>query len=185
MIPAFLLNTTSLEANPLVLKATSALLILLVGFIAGRLLGLGLKNILHQFNVDKHLASTIGYRLSLERQLSIVLSTLVYAAAIIIALQKIGVLRYALLIIGGLLAVFVLISLALSFRDAVPNLLAGMSPAYRNSSKAGDTLTIRTIKGTIIKKGLFVTIIREGEDDVRVPNRLFAREEFKVTKKRN
>lgn len=185
MILASLLTAESLEENPFILKLTSALLVLFIGFIAGRLIGLILKRILHQFNVDQHLFSTIGYRLSLERQLSTLLSIIIYAIAIIIALNIIGILRYAIIILGGAFALFIIISLFLAGKDAIPNLIVGLSSSYRKKGRPGDTLRIRGIRGEIIKKGLFITLVREGEDELRIPNRLFSKEEYKVTKKKS
>lgn len=184
MIPAFFLTASSLEENPFVLALTSALLILLIGFIAGRLLGLILKRILHQFNVDHNLSTTIGYRLSLERQLSTVLSIIIYAVAIIIALDKLGILTYVLLVVMGGFLIVILVTLALAGKDAIPNLLAGLSATYRKAGRPGDTLRIRGVRGTIIKKGVFITLVKEGDDELRIPNRLFRKEKFEVTKKR-
>lgn len=183
MIPAFFITTNSLETHPLVIKIISALLILIAGFILGKIIGLILKRVLQQINIDKHLATTLGHRLALEKRVSGVISTIIYIVAIFIALQTLTILKYTLLIIGGGFALVLFISLLLILKDTIPNFLVGISKTYRQKMIVGKTLRIRQIQGKIIKKTLFTTIVQEQEDKIHIPNRIFKKETYTVKKK--
>ncbi|MFP4524071.1 MAG: mechanosensitive ion channel domain-containing protein [Candidatus Woesearchaeota archaeon] len=172
------------EQHPWIIKAVGTFLILLAAFIAGRVANLILKKILKEIALDKHMRATTGYRLSLERQLSGLLEVAVYVAGVIIAASYLGILDIVLLVIGGVLALFLIITLALTLKDDLPNLIAAITLRYRKAFKPGDTITIRNIKGEVRKIGLFTTQVYEKEDRLRIPNRLFLKEDYKVRSKK-
>ena len=169
---------------PWLIKAVGTLLILLGAFVAGRLAKLLLKRILHEFAVDKHVRATTGHRFSLERQLSTLLAVLIYIAGILIAASHLGILDILLLVLGGIIALFLIITAILTLGDDLPNVIAAITLKYRKAFKPGDTVTIRDITGTVRKLGPRTTIIAEGEDDLHVPNKLFLKEDYKVRRRR-
>ena len=173
-----------LEEHPLVIATTSTLLILLAGFITAKLLGLIIKKAFHQLDLDRNLSTTIGKKLSLEKWVRGLVTVTVYAVAIIIALVNLGILNYAFLIIGGVFLAILLVSTLLSLKDAGPNLLAGISKEYRDHVTIGKKMTVRTVTGVVIKRGLFATTIKEGEDFLLVPNRTMRRALAKNKKKK-
>lgn len=183
-MPAHVATLAAWEQHPWIVKAVGTFLILLAAFIAGRIAHLILRKVLKELALDKHMRATTGYRLSLERQISGLLETLVYIAGIIIAASHLNILGIVLLVIGGVLALFILATIVLGFKDDLPNLLATVTLKYRKAFKAGDHIAIRNVKGAVRKIGLFTTQVDEKEDLLRIPNRLFLKEDYKVRRKR-
>ncbi|MBW2983335.1 mechanosensitive ion channel family protein [Candidatus Woesearchaeota archaeon] len=172
------------EQHPWIIKTVGTFLVLLAAFIAGRVANLILRKVLKELAVDKHMKATTGYRLSLERQLSGLLEVAVYVAGVIIAASYLNILDIVLIIIGGALALFVLATTALALKDDLPNLIATIKLRYRKAFKPGDRIAIRNVKGEVRRMGLFTTQIDEKEDRLRIPNRLFLKEDYKVRRKR-
>ena len=167
----------SIEASPITELVVGTLLILVVGFLVGRFARSIAKQLLKGVGADKQ-AKKIGYTSPFSKQLANAISVLIYTATIIIALDHVGITKPVLLIVLGLLILIILISVLLAVKDALPNLIAGLSLLYRKPFREGDLITIRTITGTIKRIGLFNTKIHEGEDDIFVPNHLFIKEGY-------
>jgi small-conductance mechanosensitive channel len=177
----FLGETTGI--NPLFMNVISALLILFIGFIVGKVVGLLIQKIFHQLSVDEKLA-TAGYRTTLKKLIGNTFTILIYGAAIVLALLQLDILNYALIIVGGGALLIIGISLFLLIFDAFLNLFAGLYLTYFKRIIPGDRITIRSISGTVLHVGLFVAIIHEREDLLRVPNRLFLKEPYGFINKR-
>ncbi|MBD3208878.1 mechanosensitive ion channel [Candidatus Woesearchaeota archaeon] len=183
MVIALSAFIASLEKHPLVVQSVSALLALFIGFLIGRLAGLLLRTLLHSFGVDQHVRAATGHSFFLERNLSTLLSVCVYVASVIVALEFLNLTSIVLLVIAGVAAVIVLVSFLLALKDFLPNVFAAFIIRTKRPFWKGSMIAVRGVKGTVLRLTLTSVQLREGDDVVRVPNRLFLSEEYAVKKR--
>lgn len=171
--------------NSFIVRIVGALLILLVGFILGRIVSLLSRTLLHEFGLDKSVRKrkNVSYHFSLEKQLSSVMEIIIYVVTILFTLNYLRITPYVLLAIAGIIILLFVISLFLSLRDFLPNVFSGMKIKSKKPFVVGDILFIRTFSGVVKKIALFSTILQDGDDTLYVPNMLFAKEKYVVESK--
>ena len=168
--------TTFLQNNPFFLNLISATLMIIGGFVIGRLSGLALRRILKSFNLNKNISLTTGYQVILERQLGNILSSIIYAISIILALRKLHILNYAILLFAIIFGGIIFISTLLGFKDALLNIYARITRPL----KPGSSFKKKYVQGVVIKQGLFATIVKDKEGDLLyIPNFALLQQETK------
>jgi len=168
------------DIEPVTTRVVGALLILFIGFIAGRIVGMLVKRLLNSINLDKNLRRAIGQKMSLEKLIGQIVSLIIYAAAIIMTLNHLGLTTVILTIITAAIIILLILSLLLAVRDLLPNLFAGMAIKYRRDFKVGDTVKVRNVRGKVSEISLLQTMITSGDDVLVLPNAVFQREGFQV-----
>lgn len=177
------------SVNEVLINIMVALLIFFIGFIFGRLLGKILKKVLHHMNVDYFLRKTLGYKISVEDILSGVVSYFIYIISFIMALNQLGLSTAILqMVIGGVIVIIV-ISIVLSIKDFLPNLMAGLVIREKVFVSENDIIKIRDIEGKVIELGMVETIVQNKHGDkIFIPNIVFTKNEvinYKPRKKKS
>ncbi|MFH1649276.1 MAG: mechanosensitive ion channel domain-containing protein [Candidatus Woesearchaeota archaeon] len=171
--------TSKIVLNPWVKDVTIALLILLIGFILGRVVGRLVKHTLGALHVDKNLQHVLHISISLERFISGTVTFVIFALTIVLALNQI---RIAQAVVNGVaiaLIVVVLLSLFLALKDFFPNLMGGIVIRTRKYFKEGNTLVMQDITG-IVKEIKITDVVLETSngDRIIVPNAAFLKSSF-------
>ena len=164
------------------LDITIALIILLIGFTAGKLLGRLLKKILYEAELDT-VAKKMGVKLSLERKFAALAEYLIYLITIILALNQIGLTNTVLKIALASILLLLLISALISIKDFLPNSIAAFFIHKKRMLKKGDDIKVQGIQGKIQKIGLVEThIITKNKDSIYIPNSALIKSKLEVKK---
>jgi small-conductance mechanosensitive channel len=159
-----------------------AALVILAGFILGKLAGKLITRILHELEINSMFKSLTGSPLVIDELVGNAISFLVYFSSIVIALFILGVGTLAFNIIAILILVLILAAVIISLRDFVPNYMAGLA-VHRRRVKVGDTIEILDTRGKIIYIGTAEVKLQTKQGEIiYVPNVLFLREATRVRK---
>ena len=152
-----------------------AVVIFLVGLILGRVLGKLVERILREFRVDKTVKDKIGVNTSMQKLASGIVSYSIYFVFLIIALNYVGITSLLLNVISIIVIALLAISLLLSVKDSIPNMLAFRR--INRSVKIGDKIKINNVEGVVEDMTLFETkLVTKGGDEIHIPNSLFTKE---------
>ncbi len=168
--------------NPYLNRLAFAILILLVGFILGKLLGRFVRRVLDELDMDAALKKTVGIKVSVSKVLSSFSAFIVYFVTVILFLNSLGLTTAVLNAISIGVIVLIMISAALAIRDLVPNLTAGFAIHTKQKISVGNQIEMEGIKGKVIEVSLLDTQIRTSSGDiVFIPNSILIK---KVLRKR-
>ena len=164
--------------NDVMINILVAMLIFFIGFILGRLIGRILKKVLRHMNLDFFVRKTIGLKFSLEELISGVVSYFVYIISFIMALNQLGLSTAILqMVIGGAIVIIV-ISIILSIKDFLPNIMSGMVQREKSFISENDIVRIKDIEGKVVEMGLIETVIQNRHGDrIFIPNIVFTKNE--------
>ncbi len=164
--------------NDVMINILVAMLIFFIGFILGRLLGRILKKVLRHMNLDFFMRKTVGLKFSLEELISGTASYFIYIISFIMALNQLGLSTAILqMVIGGAIAIIV-ISIILSIKDFLPNVMAGMVLREKSFISENDVVRIKDIEGKVVEMGLIETVIQNKHGDrIFIPNIVFTKNE--------
>lgn len=164
-------------------KVILAAIILLVGFMAGRLLGNLVMHILREVGIDSILRTT-GIKISIEKLLSSVVTYGIYFTSLIMALDILGLDTFVLNVIAGAVILVVLVSTLLALKDFIPNMFAGFFIQRRNILKEGDRVEFDGLEAKVIKIDLMeVKLQTKKGDTIFIPNSVLLKREL-VRKRR-
>ncbi len=156
--------------NPIITDIGIAIIILLLGFIIGKIVKIILEKILLELQVDKGLKAIRKKSFSIRKSIPIITSIIVYAAAIIIALNHLGILETVLQGIIALILLIVIGSIILWLSNLIPNIVAGLKLKSRKDFEEGMNIKGKLVEGTIKKIGILKTRIERNEDVLVIPN---------------
>lgn len=183
----YLRNATeyAMEARSIYLGYLVNVLILLIGFIIGKLAGKIVARVLHECEVDSIISKAMGMDAKLEHRLSVFVTYLIYFVTIIIFLNNLGVTTTVLQIIFAAVLAIIIVSLLLATKDFIPNAFAGFYIYRRKIIDVGDRVSIRGVKGEVTHINLLETKLRTKEGDVvYIPNSAVAKTGIVKLKKR-
>ena len=146
--------------------------ILIIGFgiLVGNILSLVGKKVFQSFEMDRILQE-LGIRFPVEEFLSSFIKYGLYIAGLLLGLTFLGletILLYSILFI--LLGIFILFIL-LSFKDFIPNFIAGLVIYMKGKIRKGDIVEIDRIEGKVIHTDMLEVKIRTMDNDVVIiPN---------------
>lgn len=159
------------------------LIILLVGFILGRLVGRLVGKLLHELEVDRILGRA-GFTVPLERNLSTVISYLIYFIAVVMALNQLGLTTAVLYIIVGGAVLLVLIATVLGIKDFIPNMIAGFFIYRKNLFHEGQRILVKNIEGRVKQVNIVETELETDRGDIiYIPNSLLVKSTLMIKKK--
>jgi small conductance mechanosensitive channel len=172
---ANLLNSLNTLFSQLFTKLIIAIIIILIGFIIGKLVSRVVYKILHEFELNKSLKKA-RIRISLEEIISQFLAYFIYFAAIIWALNELGITTTVLNMIAAALLILIIISTLLAIKDFIPNFFACLFIRQRRILKIGSNVEIDKIHGKIKKIGLIETkILTKNGDIIYIPNSILTK----------
>jgi small-conductance mechanosensitive channel len=169
-------------ARGIVNVIASAVIVLLIGFIIGKVLGKLTQRALHEVEVNRILKKA-GVDLGMEELLGHVVEYFIYFVAIVIALDQLGVTAFVLYSIAAIVLVVLAIAFLLSIKDFIPNFIAGVRLNYKKVFRVGDTITVGSVTGRVKEFGLLETKLASNKDIIHLPNAILVKQEVRVRKK--
>ncbi|MFC1648261.1 mechanosensitive ion channel domain-containing protein [Nanoarchaeota archaeon] len=169
--------------DPVIRTILIAIVILLIGLVAGKLISRFVKHLLHQLEADKTFKATTGWKFSIEKTISSFVEYFIYFIVIIMALEKIGITSAVLNMVAGIIILLVLISIVLAIKDFVPNMMAGLILKGKKEYKKGVKIQVKRIEGKIQEIGLLETrVLTSKKDIILIPNSIFVKHEITIKK---
>lgn len=158
-----------------------ALVIMLVGFAVGRLVGVALFKLLEGIEFNKGLKRFAITGFDVSRGIGHFVSWIIYVISVIMALISLGIFRQVLLGLIYFVAFVFLGSVILGFFFALPNFFASFK-VKKMGLKKGDLVLVNTVRGELIHIGYFNTRIKGLKNELfMVPNKIVKRK-VKVVK---
>lgn len=164
-------------------KLTLAVIILLIGFIIGKLAGRLMQKILHQFEVDVAFKKAAGIKVTIEGIIGSIITYFIYFIAVVMALNQFGLTTQVLYIVSISVIVFVIVALLLAIKDFVPNFFAGFFIFRKGIINVGDRIKLKNIEGKVIEVGLVETKVEtKNKDHIFIPHSEMIKSELTVKK---
>ncbi|MFW6378556.1 MAG: mechanosensitive ion channel domain-containing protein, partial [Nanoarchaeota archaeon] len=149
--------------------------------ILGRILGKVVEKLFRELKVGESVQKRTGMKTSFDRIASSFVSFGIYIVFFILALNKIGVTTVFLNIVAIIILIVLALSILLSIKDSVPNIIAYRKIAHGKDMSIGDTLTIQHTTGKIIDMTVFeIKIETDSGDILHLPNSLLMNEPYTV-----
>jgi hypothetical protein len=174
------INTSTI--NPSVNNILIAIIILLVGFIAARLLTNLVHWLLGEMNLNKAISRKLQNKIDLEGWIVRVLSIVVYCTTIILALSTVGLTRYVIQYLIYILLFIILLTMLLSLENSANNLIAGIIVRRRYHLHAGNYIFTKNVEGTINKVHWLSVEIDKREEKIYIPYALLLKETVRIKK---
>jgi len=155
-----------------ILSIIAAILIFVIGIIAGRLVSNLLKKFLISLKwtlFEKNKLKEYAFELTISN----LVKWAIYMVTIILTLQQLRVPNTALWIIAVIFIAIVIIFIILTFKDWIPNMRAGIKLKKNEAIKVGKYLTVNNIKGKVVSFNILETkIINNKGEEIHIPNSL-------------
>lgn len=170
-------ETTFQDVSFYLNKVVVVLVIILFGFIIGKIAESILRRLFVQLDVDERLTRMFKARRNYARAIRRTIVRIIYVLTILVALDRLAVLEEAYAVLLFLVAVTALISIVLAGTDVVPNIIARSSLAKRKI-KVGQEISLAHptgfIQGVIVDMTLTdVRMKRRNGDLFFIPNAVF------------
>jgi len=164
-------------------KSIAALVILLVGFISARLLGLVSRVILKELSLNKTIAKYTSLRIAVEEIISAAVVYFIYFISIWLALNQLGIATKLLHAIGIAAITVILVSIIIALKDFVPNLLAGIYLLHIGHLKPKDRVSFDNVEAKILEIHLLETKMEtQNKEYLLVPNSTLLKKIIKIKK---
>lgn len=165
--------------NPIIFQIINAVLILLIGFVLGKIIQKLLLRIFEMIELDKITRKRLKIR-NLSRIISNILSAIIYLNAIIIALNKLNLATTIVHTIIILLIIVMVVFIVFGVNDIFANFFAGIFFRMRKNISVGEEIRIkdqkRTIQGKIERINILDIRIDTGKEElVIIPNTLLSK----------
>ena len=155
---------------------TVAVIYLLFGIAAGKLLGKISLRLLHELEVNRLVKDLTKRGLPLEEIVSSGLTYLVYLIFFVLALERLGLNPYLFNIIAMAIMAVLVVSVLLAIRDFIPNIIAGLAIHLTDRVREGDTIAVDGMDGKVVQVGVVETRLEtKGGDTIYVPNSLLTK----------
>lgn len=177
-----MINVTSkslILVNNIVTKIVVGIIIFLVGLIVARIASKLVEKLLRDFSLDTTVRKKTGVKTSFEKFLSGGVSLIISLIFLVIALNYVGITTLLINILSVVIIFVITISLLLSIKDSVPNIIAYRTIRSKNLIAVGDTITLDETSGVVDEINLFQTKITCKEDVLFIPNTIFIHKEFR------
>lgn len=178
------LASYNIPLSGIFLNIVVAIIIVLIGFISGKLLGRLVMKALHEAEIDNVLKK-IGLKISLEKKISILTEYFIYVLSIIMALNQLGVTTTVLqIVLGGVILLLVLF-VFISLKDFLPNAVAGFFIQRKKLFNKGDEINVHGVSGKVESIGLVETeVVMKNKDKIYIPNSNMVKSELRVKRKK-
>ena len=178
------ISGVSETVTPLLSKIVIAVLILLIGLILGKLIGNLIRRALNEVQLDKHLKTATGLKLSLERIISSFVTYFIYFIAVVMSLNSLGLTTAILNMISAAIIIIIVVSFILAVKDFFPNMIAGFFIKSKKVFNEGDLIQIKEVKGKISSIGFLETrLLTQYNEEVIIPNSIFNKRQIVIRKK--
>src|SRR3989344_7609867 len=147
------------EYSDTLIRATSALLIVLFGLLIANIINNILRRFLRNIEINRILSEQLKLKISAEEFISFTLKYLIYFITIIIALTSLGVSTRILQMIFGIFLAVAIVFVILAFKDFAPNVISGIYILRSKKIDKGDHITIDNLEGRVLNINLVETKI--------------------------
>ena len=139
-----------------------AIIILLAGFIIAKIAGKAVKRILAEAELNKILAKAKFTPMS--DAIGGIVEYALYAATLLVVLQQLGLANIILWVAGIIAVIVIILSLTLTIRDFIPNVIVGLFIRKKLQAKLGKQVTLGMISGRLEQVGIVASIIRNSDE---------------------
>jgi len=175
----------NIQFSGLVLDAIIAVVIILVGFTLGKLIGSFMRKALHEAEVDR-VSKKIGVKISAKHAISIMTEYLFYTAAIIMALNQLKLTKIVLQTVLVAAIIMAVIFAFIATGDFMQNLVARFLIYKRKLFNKGDYIESCGVSGKVIGMSLVdAVIITKNKDKIHIPNSSIVMNKIKVKRSKN
>lgn len=172
-----LMNKIVEATEPLYSQILVALIIALLGLILGTVVGKLLQKVLSEIELNRIVRSITGLNMKLEEVIGKGVMFVIYFLFIMWSLQKLGLGSIIIQVLSWIVIIVIVISMILSIKDFLPNLVSGLYIHIKGVIKEKDFIRTRSFSGTIKDIGLVETIIEtEAKETMVIPNSTLMKE---------
>jgi small conductance mechanosensitive channel len=158
-------------------SAVLTVVFFLIGVVIGKLAERIVEWVLHELEADNWLKK-FGIKFAFEQTISAIVKYAIYAVTIVLILNELHITTWVLNFVSYSIAILVLVSILLGFKDFVPNFIAGLAIHRRGFVKEGDQIRVRDIEGEVRSVNLLDTRIKTPTGDMMfVPNAIMVKTE--------
>jgi len=164
-------TTQSIQSS--IYNIGASITLLLVGLVIGLLVKKILYKIIGKIGLNQ-LAPKKIKKYNLQRNVSSIISYVIYVITIIIFLDRIGIgYTWIPYFLGSVLLLLIFFSMIVWLKDAIPSFIAGVR--IKKIVHPGDKIKVQNISGKIVKMGYFETIIKTEDETLYFVNSLLKR----------
>jgi len=151
--------------------AVASVVILLLGIVAGKLVEKALRFLLHLIGVNAALKKHLGVRLYLEEIIPSIVAVIIYVITVVMALQALGIAVKVITLLFWFVLVVMVISLFLTLKDIIPNLVHGIALMRSTKISVGDRVRIANYDGMVKEINLTGIVLDQGKgEQVIIPH---------------
>lgn len=170
--------------NPVVLDILSAILILFVGIILGKIMGNLLRKLFQAIGVDVFLSKLLRFRVRIQAVLAGLVALAIYVLTVILALQQANLLNILVAGLSYVIILLVLASILLALKDMLPNLVMGWVARRKLRLRRKQQLSFGTYAGVVEEVSLLDIKLRTPEGELLlVPYSVLMRRTIHLKKK--
>lgn len=157
-----------------------AIMILLIGFMAGKLISMILYKLLKEIQLDKTVNKYINQKFYVSRYISSIVSVTIYIITFFLALDKLRLTTAFIFIISIIALIIFIGTLILGLGGFFPNLYAWIMIMQEGKIKSGNKIKLKTLSGKITRIGVFRSWIEKSGENFVVQNSVLYKEGKKV-----
>jgi small-conductance mechanosensitive channel len=171
---------------PFFVNFAVAIIILILGFVFGRIAGKLVQRVLHEIELNLIIKKATGVKLGLEELIVKVLTYFIYFISIIWALNELGLTTTILTMISGAALIIIIVSVLLAIKDFIPNAFAGFLIHRKRQMKLGDKIKTDGLQGRITRISLIETEIKTPKGDIiYIPNSILTKKQVMIRKRKS
>lgn len=159
-------------------KFIVAIVLLLIGFILGKICGRLIYKFLHSFDLNENFTKLAGMTMKIEEIAESFTTYFIYFVTIVIVLQQVGLVSTILHMIAAGVIILIILSTFLGIKDFIPNAMAGFFIQRKKEFRIGQRIKVKGMQGTIIEINLLETKIETKSGDIIfIPNSVLSKTE--------
>ncbi len=163
-----------------------AAIMLLAGLIAGKLVGRFLHRFLSEIELNKTISNSTKISMPADEIISLFVMYIIYFFSIIIAIDIMNLEGILFNALAAAIVIIVLMSIAFSLADFIPNIFGGVFLHQKGIIHKGDIIRANGMEGKIISIDLVDTKLKTKAGDlIFVPNSFLAKNLILVKKKKS
>jgi small conductance mechanosensitive channel len=188
IVSAQAINNILSAINPLVIKIFTAIIFLFMGFIIGRIVYRILLKLFEMIELTKNIRNATKWKIDLSKVIASVISYAIYIAAIVIALNTIGITKTVVMIIVVIVLIILIFGAIFGANDFASNFFSGIVVRFRKKLHVGDHVSIedngKTIKGKIVAvNNLGIRLEKSHDEIIIIPSATLIKSTIKKQEK--
>ena len=160
------------EISVFAIKIIISLVILIIGLILGKFIGNFIKKILTELEIKRVLEKRFNIDSLIEEKIGNTVKYLIYLAAIVIALNELGLFIAIIFILSIIIVTIFIVFILNAAKDFIPNFIAYFKIKNNKNFKKNSKIKLNNIQGYVINVNWHETIIKSKKDLIYIPNYL-------------